>query len=247
MTDKYDFKPAVKQPFVIPYTLQGDNAPRFVEDFNALVKRDYADNPNLKVLNLAEVNKVPTVRGSNSLVLPVVQSLVPERRVGLPEDIQRTLNDGDTIGIRGNHYVDLGVVLDFSGRHHEMAMDMFGQLPAQLRDVKKLPAVLVKYGLKNFDKGSYGLGLVYNPNTQVRHSPILAKPTGVFRNEDVSLETGLPSKLGQGTRTLWTASQGEANEDNLGLSRLCLSSSLDLYADNVGLAYSVEDGRVVLF
>src|SRR3989344_5900613 len=124
-TNKYALEPLVKQPSIVPYMLLGERAPQFLNDFNRLIDRKYNGNPNLKVLNLQEIDNIPTITGSNPPILPLVQHLVPERRIARPEDIQRTLNDGDTIGIRGNYYIDFGLSLDFSGNNHDLALDFF--------------------------------------------------------------------------------------------------------------------------
>jgi len=245
---QYDSAPAIKQPSITPYLIRGPNAERFLEDFNRVVDAQYRGNKNLKVLALRDVEGVPTVVGSNPLILPIVHSLVsPARRVGLPEDLQRTLNDGDTLGIRGNHYVDLGVVLDFTGRNHDMAVDFYEQLPKGLRNLDLHPSVVVGYGLKNSDNGKLGLGLVHAEGTQVRPARILANGDWNFSDADVPLDTGLPSKLSGGNRKLWTTTQKAHSVDNLGLSRLCLDWYLYLNSDDEDLADSVDIGRVVLF
>jgi len=245
-TDKYAFAPAIKQPSIIPYLIRGPNAGQFVEDFNQVVDTEYKGNRNLKVLALRDIDGVQTAVGSNSLISPVVRKL-SGRRTGLPEDLQRTLNDGDTLGIRGNHYVDLGVVLDFTGRNHDMAVDFYEQLPKELRNLDLHPSVVVGYGLKNSDNGKLGLGLVHAEGTQVRPARILANGDGNFSDADVPLDTGLPSKLSGGNRKLWTTTQKAHSVDNLGLSRLCLDWYLYLNSDDEDLADSVDIGRVVLF
>ena len=259
MAKDYALAPAIKQPSIIPYLIRGENAPEFLKDFNQLVKAEYNDNSHLKVLGLNDVEGVPTIVGSNTLVLPVVQRLVSGKRIGRPEDLQRTLNDGDTLSIRGNHYIDLGAVLDFTGRNHEIALDFWEQLQGRapegfgfvahrsVTNLDMLPALIVGYGLANFDKGKYNLRLVNNSNTQVRPAKILAGRNGNFDDSVVSLETGLPSKLGNGNRTLYTASQKAQSLDNLGLSRLCLYRYLYSDSYNVYLSYSYDYGRVVLF
>lgn len=243
----YSFPSAIKQPSIIPHVINGESAPAFLEEFNAFVDSAFKGNTNLKVLKLRTANEVPIVVGSNSLVSPVVQRVAPNYRTGRPEDLQKTLNDGDTLSIRGNYYVDLGVVLDFTGRNHEMALDFYSQLPKELRDFDRLPAVVVGYELKNFIEGNYGLGLVRTGSTQVRPAKILAGKNGKFSDGDISLETGLPSKLTDGDRTLCTSAQNAPSKDNLGISRLYLNRLLDLDSDDEDLAYSYDDGRVVLF
>ena len=143
MNREYVLQPAIKQPSVIPYLIQGESASAFLEDYNRLVDLDFKGNSNLKVLKLEDVRGVPTITGSNTLILPVVQRLLPSKRIGRPEDLQRTLNDGDTLSIQGKHYVDLGVVLDFTGRNREMALDFYEQLPKELQDFDRLPSVVV--------------------------------------------------------------------------------------------------------
>lgn len=242
----YSFEPAIKQPSIVPYLIRGPNAQRFLNDFNVVVDKQYKGNTNLKVLGLRDVKGVPTVVGSNTFVLPVVNSLVsPARRVGMPEDLQRTLNDGDTLDIRGNHYIDLGAVLDFTGRNHDLAVDLYDQIP-QIK-LASIPSVVVGFGIDNSNKGAWGLKLVYTANTQLRPAQILANGDGRFGDADVSLETGLPSKLGTGNRNLWTAKQKAPSIDNLGLSGLYLVRNLNLGSNNGDLAGSYDYGRVVLF
>ncbi len=247
---RYSFPPAIKQPSIIPYKIQGKDAPAFLRDFNGLVDSDFGGNAKLKVLSLSGEGDNAEVTGSNTLVLPVVQILIPDKRIGRPEDLQRTLNDGDTLSIVGNHYVDLGAVLDFTGRNHEMAKDFYEQLsPEARRDFieKGLPASVVGYGLKNFTEGSYKLGLVNTANTRLNPSELFKGKTRQFNNTDVSLETGLPTRLEGGERTFYTASQKVPSIENLGLSWLYLGGSLGLDSSIESLAGSNSYGRVVLF
>ena len=245
----YSLAPAIKQPSIIPYIIQGnDIVPAVLKDIEHIVDTEFRGNKNLKVLKDRNVNKTLIAVGSNTLVLPVVQRVFSNYRVGRPEDIQKTLNDGDTLSIKGNNYVDMGFALDFTGRHHAMALDFYNQLPPELQKLESFPSVVIGYGLKNLENTSYGLGFTYTPeSTQVRPASILSQKTGTFRNEDVSLETGLPSKIGEGTRTIFTSTQREHSIDNLGISWFCLDSSLSVGADGDSLAGSGDVGRVVLF
>ena len=244
----YSLVPAIKQPSIVPYVIQGnDVVPRALKDIEKIIDSEFKGNKNLKVVQQREIQGTLVAVGSNTLVLPVVQRVFPNYRVGRPEDLQKTLDDGDTLSIQGNHYVDMGFVLDLTVRNHATALDFYNQLPSGLQKLEELPAVVVGYGLKNLENTSYGLGFVYVPETQMRAAKILAQKSGTFRNEDVSLETGLAQKLGEGTRTLCTSSQKEPSLDNLGISWFYLSSSLNVDASNDSLAYSDDDGRVVLF
>ncbi len=91
--------------------------------------------------------------------------------------------------------------------------------------------------------------MVRTESTQVRPSKIFTERTNKFKDEDVLLETGLPCKLtaGIGNRTIYTSLQNEPSLVNLGLLGLCLYGNLNLCSDNEYLAYSLGDGRVVLF
>lgn len=248
MARKYELRPVIRQPSIIPYTVRGEQAQAFLEEVQARITEEFRGNKNLGVLSLEGKDNILT--GSNPLVLPIVARVAQGYRVGRPEDLQRTLNDGDTLSIQGNHYVDMGLVLDFAGSHREMAQDFFDQMPEAQRKAfleARHPAVVVGYGLKNFDKGSYELGIVHQEGTEVRSSEILSSSRGTFSDKDVSLETGLPARLSGGNRTLYTRKQGTPSRENLGLSRLCLCRNLDVSSDYVYLAYSGSIGRVVLF
>ena len=248
--DRYALEPAIKKPTIptiSPIIIRGPKAPRFLEDFNKIVDKKYCRNKNLKVFVLKKINGIITLINSNPLVLPVVQTLVPTRRVNRPEDIQKTLNDGDTLGIYGNHCIDFGIVLDFSRQHNELARDLFRQLPGRLRNLDNLPAVVIGYDIRNSSKGDYGLSFTFPKGAELRHSPTLTKNSGNFDDIDVSLETGLPTKLGNGERNLYTASQERPSEDALGISRFYLSGNLNLLAYNKDLAGSFAGGLVVLF
>src|SRR3989344_4396000 len=247
MTPRYTFKPGIKQPSIVPYLLHGQDAEPFLRDLNQVVDNRYNGNKYLKRLELRVINDIPTVIGSSPLILPVAQSLVaPEKRIIMPEEIQRTLNDGDTLGIRDRFYVDLGIALDFSGRDHEMAVDLFNQLPSDERNLDRIPCMLVGYGLKKFDKGQYKLNFEITEDTTVRPASILTGQGGDFSDEDVSLEDGLPCLLGEGSRRLYTRRQQEPSLDNLGISGVCLDRYLGLGSGGYDLDGSGEDGRVVV-
>ncbi|MBS3155646.1 hypothetical protein J4413_00225 [Candidatus Woesearchaeota archaeon] len=247
MAPEYAFKPGIKQPPIILYLLHGQGAQQFLRDFNQVIDDRYNGNKCLKRLELRVINDIPTVTGSSPLILPVAQSLVaPEKRIIRPEEIQRTLNDGDILGIRDRFYVDLGIALDFSGKNHEMAVDLFNQLPSDERTLDRVPCMLVGYGLKNFDEGQYKLNFEVTEDTTVRHASILAGQDGNFSNENVSLEDGLPCKSEEGSRRLCTTRQQEPSLDNLGISGVYLDWDLGLYSYGYDLGNSLEDGRVVV-
>ncbi|MBS3088541.1 hypothetical protein J4402_02055 [Candidatus Pacearchaeota archaeon] len=240
-------EPAIPQLTVTPYILKGKNALATLKEINNVIDSKYNGNDNLKVLRSGEINEVPTTFGSNPLILPVVNQIIaPEFRIIKPEELERTLQEGDPIRIQGNHYVDMGLVLDFSGNNHELAVQTFEGLPKELRDFDRLPAVMIGYGLRNTKFGDYGVMPKFQRGTELRTAKILAEPTNNFDENDSELiRTGLPSKLGSGKRRLYNSTQNKPSEDNLGISRFDLNSGRDLYSDYNGLSDSNADGRVV--
>ncbi len=180
------------------------------------------------------------------------------------DKVARKLKQGDSLGARvmypkeaefllatnrlpeqGQTYFDLGLVLDFSRANHDLAIDIYQQIPEKNLDT--LPAVLLGLEPKKSDKEVCGLSFVYGANSQFRHSPILAEKTGFFKLDDLELfRTGLPSELGEGTRRLWTTEQYSLSEDNLGLRRLYLDPDSDLLAVHDLLGDFAAHDRVVL-
>ena len=136
----------------------------------------------------------------------------------------------------------------FVGPHnHDLAVDLFDQLSQEFQEFDRLPAVVLGYGIKHFDKGTFGVGLTYMDGTEIRTDSILAQKSGNFSDADVSLETGLPTTLNGGNRTLYTASQKSPSKNALGISRLVLCGDLYVGAGDDYLANSNGYGRVVLF
>lgn len=245
---KFDLKPITVIPTVVPYLLNGEDAPAILEEYNRLVDSKFKGNPKLKVLKLIDIDEAPTIIGSNPLILPVVQQIVTGFRVAKPEEIETTLQEKDPIRIRGNHYVDYGITLDFTGANHDLAIKFFRTLPKELRELDRLPALIVGYGLKNSDIGKYGVIPKYQEGTEFRTAKILCAKGDKFEENDNGLKSlGLPSRLGQGKRRLHNRTQNYSSLDNLGISGLYLSGALSLnsgYVDD--LAGSDDSGRVVL-
>jgi len=245
---KFNIQPRITVPTVVPYLIEGEDVPAILDEVNGVIDSEFNGNKNLKVLNLRKNGDKQVVTGSNSLVLPVVAQVVsPQFRVMRPEKLETTLQEGDPIGIKGNHYVDYGIVLDFSGNNHASALAFYEQLPKELRDFDRLPAVVVGYGLANSEAGDYSVCPIFTDGTEIRTVKVFAGKTGDFDANDTELtHSGVPSKVGSGARRLYTASQSKPSLDNLGLSGLSLDGGLNLDSSNRYLALSYGDGRVVL-
>ena len=243
---KYELEQAVTSR-VISYLLAGEDTPEILEKFNGIIDSKYKRNPKLKVLNLREIEGRKILTGSSPLITPIINSIVsPGYRTARPEEVETTLQGGDPVRIRGNYYVNYGLVLDFSGSNHDLAIKLFKQLPKEIRDFDRLPALMIGYGLRNSDKGNYGVAPVYQEGTELRTAKIFVQPSGNFDAKDAELIcSGLPFKFGDGTRRLHNSIQREPSKDSLGISGFDLGY-LDLCSDNEHLACSYGRGSVVL-
>ena len=175
---QFELRQAVAFPTIMPYLLEGEDAPEILGEFNGIIDSKYKRNSKLKILNLREVEGSNILVGSSSLITPIINSIVyPRYRTARPEEVETTLQEGDPVKIRGNHYIDYGLVLDFSGNNHDLALEVFKQFPKEMRDFDRLPAVMIGYGLRNSNKGDYGVAPVYQEGTDLRTAKILAQPT----------------------------------------------------------------------
>lgn len=277
MTNKYGLL-SVPIPTIIPYTIRGENASEVAKELNLLIDKDFDRNHYLKrSFSLIRSKGVPIVGGSDPYLLPLVRR-VTGMRTARPEDIQRTLNDGDSLSLRGNHSVDLGLVLtireppiitenssdlakhfyagDLTSQQADQAraLNLYSQLPPELRSLDKLPIVILDYEVKNSITSDIGLDLVVTDYTKFRPTPILAQchnsRNSLFKDEDVSPETGMPTKAEGGERKLYSCGfVGSCSLDNLSLDVLHTSTELGIGMGfgegGHGDRYTME--RIVLF
>lgn len=167
-------------------------------------------------------------------------------RVMFPEDAQLLL-DTDKMPERTTTYKDLGLVMDFSGENHKLALNLYEKLSKEDKDLDKFPAVFVGLKPVKSNPGKYGLTFELMPYSQMRTAKILTSNAGNFDNNDLGLiKTGLPSKLGKGNRTIYTLNQKKSCLDNLGVSGLYLDRDLGLDSGGADLAGSGGAGRVVV-
>ncbi len=195
------------------------------------------------------------MRASNSFIIYAVgesarrvSGKYGKQRVSvmLPEDYELEILAGK-LPEKGLTYRDYGTVLDFTGRNHDLAVHLYEQLPKELQDLGRLPAVVLGLIPRKGDKGNFGLVLNWSEYSQLRSAEILKKKTGTFDEKDSKLVVeGIPSILGAGNRTLYTSTQQNPSLDNLGLSRLYLSGDLSICSGNDSLADSSSGGRVGL-
>ena len=193
------------------------------------------------------------VRGSNPFYAVLVNEVLRNNKLNLhtatPAEIERTLSLGDVLGIKGNYYVDTGLVLrspqDSYAPNDPLAKDLTNQLEKGLGKQLKLPVMIpLKYlDLKN-DNNKYGLGLVLREDAEIVHSPIL-RESGKFYTKDIDKNTGLPTKVGEkGNISFYS--------DPFGLFRLGMESNFDGFSLNVrsGPNWALNDssglGRIIL-
>jgi len=167
-------------------------------------------------------------------------------RVILPETSEVLLAQG-RLPEAGSVYYDLGAVLDFSGKNHDVAVDFYNRLPQEMKDLDRFPSIALELAPVKSSAGSYGLSLEPTAFTQLRTAKIISQGTGNFDGNDAELfRTGLPSKHSQGPRKIYTFSQNNPSLDNLGVVWLYLNSYGDLYCNGGDLANADQDGRVAL-
>ncbi len=243
MGKRYEFLSRIKVPQVTPCFLEGPGAEAFLEEYNGIVEKDYNNNKNLKVLSLKEIKGILTILGSNTFAPILVNRIVEKHgyRVASLSDIERTLEDGDTLKLIGNYYVDLGIVLRSEYEPNSfLANNLADQLKHNRGISLKNPIYIPFSSLEligDSDSRDYGLTYKLKENAQIMEASQLIGEND-YKKFSKADEKGLPIFDKEGDRTLYTT--------NFGLSRLLLYGDLDLDSDNVGLAGSDEVGRVVL-
>ncbi|MEK6918115.1 MAG: hypothetical protein AABW51_04160 [Nanoarchaeota archaeon] len=223
--------PLIAIPANIPQIgfLGGDEG----EEINDSIRKDY------KKFDVLQVGKYKDgiIKGSNPFYGVAVQNRLPSNyRVASQADVESAMGVG-VFDFRGT-YEDTGLVLRTEGEPNSyLARHLMTQVKG--RGFNKMPVMIPLNGLELVeDKNSnHGLSFKLKENAEVIYAPILNKG-GNFSNEDIDAKTGLPSKLGNGNRTLYTRDSG--------LSRLCLGGILNLGSYDDYLANSNDSSRVVL-
>ncbi len=221
---------------------EGSDAEPFLEEYNGRAEKYYKGNKNLKVLSLQDIKGVPTIVGSNTFA-PILAYQILKSQGYKPatlSNIERTLEDGDILGIRDNYYVDLGIVLR---SRDDSNASLANKLADQLEDrgiSLKNPIYIPSSSLELISDQSskdYGLVLKLKEDAEiiVAHELLGSNSGNKFLRAN---EKGLPIFDSMEDRTLHA-------QDN-GLSRLGLVRCLLLDSGNDNLAYSNEYGGVVL-
>lgn len=191
------------------------------------------------------INKVRysngTVKGSTHFYVVAVNEVIRHEglRTASQADLERVLRT-NAFDLRGV-YEDSALVLRTENSPNEyLAKHLMKQVKA-LNPKSKMPVMIPLNSLELVEDSdsSYGLAFKLRDDAEIVYAPILNKSNGNFSSEDIDGKTGLPIKLdSSGNRGLYTTSSG--------LSRLYLDRFLSLYSRSEDLAYSNDDGRVVI-
>lgn len=244
-TELPEFKgrPLMEVPQDIPRAgfLRRDFGKAFLEEYQGRVKADYKGNSVLNVLSFRE----GVVTGSNSFSVVLANKILRQERLrtATQADLEKALKFG-VLPLRET-YEDTGLLLRSEEemnylRNTPLAKDLAEQVKKRgIKFDSENPVMipLKELELENADN-YHGLIFRLREDAKIYESPILNKRTGNFSSEDIDEKTGLPTKLGEGNRTLHTRSTG--------LSRLILGRGSRVDSDDMNLAYSSDDGRIVV-
>jgi len=171
-----------------------------------------------------------------------------DAKVMLPQESELLLAQ-NRLPEAGSVYYDLGLVLDFSGRNHDLAVNLYEKFKSANSELSldSLPALALGLAPSKSDLGDDGLEFDITPHSQLNTAKILSETSGYFKSDDPELVvSGLPSKLGEGTRYFYVATQQKPSEDALGLSGLCLNRDGNVDSGYSDLRDSSPGGRVVV-
>jgi len=230
-------KPLIEIPSVNPQIgfLEGDFGKAFLEEYQGRVKADYNGNPALDVLRYN--GKVVT--GSNPFAVILANQILKQE--GL-----RTANQADLekalclrIDLRGT-YEDTGLVLrSDKDPNAYLAKDSMKQVKARNKK-QRMPVNLFLNNLALRVDSASPQDLAFNltDESELIYASILAGENNGKSFSETDKRTGLPTKLGEGSRVLYTR--------NSGLSRLYLDDDLNVGSDYANLGNSSDGGRVVV-
>jgi hypothetical protein len=170
--------------------------------------------------------------GSNPFTVILMNELF--RKLGLklrtstPADLERALLEGEErLNLEGT-FVNSGLVLrsEINPRDY-LAKKLAEQVKARIGKKPKNAVMIPLCGLELVKDGSsdYGLAFKLREDAEIIDAPILDKSQGKFDSKDIDAKTGLPNKLGDGTRALYTRKKG--------LSQFDLLDGKNWYSDSI--------------
>ncbi|MBI4153335.1 hypothetical protein HY497_02330 [Candidatus Woesearchaeota archaeon] len=216
--------------------LTGDAGKVIFAEYQGRASKDFGD---ADALNALDYNN-GVIRGSNPFAVALIGQIVRDSglHVATPADIEKSLRAGDILGIRGNHYVDTGLVLRSEEEPNSyLAQNLAEQLRA--RGTVEYPVMVPLSGVELVrDSGSScGLAFKLRDDAEVVPAPVLNKDSNF--TTDVDQKTGLPTETcSEGNRIFYTRTSG--------LSRLNVDDVLSLDAYSNDLNNSYPGGRVAV-
>ena len=229
-------KALIEIPANIPQAgfLEGDFGKAFLEEYNGRVKSDYNDSSALKVLSYD--NNI--VKGSNPFAVVLANQILRQEglRTASQADLEKVIST-NAFNLKGT-YEDTGLVLrSMEEPNKYLAENLAKQIKARGKKIRT-PIMFSLNGLEvvNDSNSPQGLAFKITDETELIYALILdGKNNGKsFSQTD---KYGLPSKLGEGSRTLYT------RENGLDGFYLCRYSDVD--SSNGNLASSNDNGLVV--
>jgi hypothetical protein len=239
MATEFKGIPLIKLPKNIPsYNFLVDKfGEEILKEYNSIVKQDYKDNSNLKVLNFRD----NLVKGSNSYAVVLMNKILSKQglRTATPADAQRIINM-DENSLKGV-YTALGLVLRTENAPNEYSAT---QLAKQAKDRKynfsnSNPLIFKPSDLELIADNTFRYGLGFNISEQAtpfNASQLKSKNSG--KNFKTTEDNGIPIFDKNGNRTNYAM--------NYGLHGLGLNENLDLVSGVVYLALSNDFGRIVV-
>ncbi len=203
---------------------------------------------------MGEHSKVSEIKGSNPYLVAAYNTVGAEfgTRGIFPWELEKVIVAGKWQ--KDMCYVDNALALDSSGRNHALALDVYEQLSSEQRILERLPAVIANVYLEKTnirDGFPHGLRFVVHSGMEMRLAPALFGTSGYFDAQDAGLvRCGVPesvftNRLKDTDRYLFTVLEKVRSIENLGLLRLYLGRSLNVFSNDGDLAISGDDGRVV--
>lgn len=225
------------KPFILQVGfLEGDFGKAFLEEYKGRVNADYNGNSNLDVLRY--YNDV--VKGSNPFAVVLANHVLREEglRTATQADLENTLKLG-ILPLEGT-YEDTALVLRTETSPNEyLAKNLAEQVKSKGKKVGKTPIVipLNRLELVNDLNSPHGLTFKLTDESEIIYAPILDGKNHMKSFSETG-KYGLPEKLGEGNRTLYTRDSG--------LSRLYLDGGLDLVSIYDDLADFGGSSRMVV-
>ena len=217
--------------------LIGNFGKEFLKEYQTIVKLDYKNNSNLKVLDFTD----NVVKGSNTYSIFLTNEILSKEglRTATPSDVSKITNKDENF-LRGN-YLDLGLVLRTENNPNEYLAKQLGK-QAKERGYKfsnENPLVFKASDLELILDGNSksGLGFKIKESANPFNAPELNhKENGKKFNK--TNENGIPIFDKNGNRILYTREEG--------LSGLVLFGNLDLNSVCNNFVNSYVDGLIVV-